>query len=246
MTDTDEDDGSSTSSLDVPSDVPGLEGVRYLHNLFPEEFLAELDEIRDGLTGSMASSNMYANRRFLRSNELARKVLSYLPKELGYTHVLSDMRFIEYPPGGHILPHVDGVRRDEETSGAESTTSFLLFTEEIPEGEGGETEFLESVDDDAKVLFGARPNRGSILLFPHGVAHRRSKQPGELRRGHDIHLMILPCTRIVACTFRHVGKVLVQTPTTLYAEQLMTSAYAEDGQVGGQGRVEKSRLPAVL
>ena len=113
----------------------------------------------------MASSNMYANRRFLRSNELARKVLSYLPKELGYTHVLSDMRFIEYPPGGHILPHVDGVRRDEETSGAESTTSFLLFTEEIPEGEGGETEFLESVDDDAKVLFGARPNRGSILPF---------------------------------------------------------------------------------
>ena len=172
MSDTDEDDGSLTSSLDVPSGVPGLEGVRYLHNLFPEEFLEELDEIRDGLTGSMASSNMYANRRFLRSNELARKVLSYLPKELGYTHVLSDMRFIEYPPGGHILPHVDGVRRDEETSGAESTTSFLLFTEEIPEGEGGETEFLESVDDDAKVLFGARPNRGSILLFPHGVAHR--------------------------------------------------------------------------
>ena len=67
---------------------------------------------------------------------------------------------------------MDGVRRDEETSGAESTTSFLLFTEEIPEGEGGETEFLESVDDDAKVLFGARPNRGSILLFPHGSPHR--------------------------------------------------------------------------
>mmetsp|Transcript_1955 Transcript_1955/g.8609 ORF Transcript_1955/g.8609 Transcript_1955/m.8609 type:complete len:174 (-) Transcript_1955:69-590(-) len=134
---------------------------------------SSLAALASALISSSASSNMYANRRFLRSNELARKVLSYLPKELGYTHVLSDMRFIEYPPGGHILPHVDGVRRDQETSsGAESTTSFLLFTEEIPEGEGGETEFLESVDDDAKVLFGARPNRGSILLFPHGVAHR--------------------------------------------------------------------------
>ena len=157
MTDADDDDASSTSSLNVPSDVPGLEGVRYLHGLFPEEFLEELDEMRLGLEGSTASSNMYANRRFLRSNELARKVLSYLPKELGYTHVLSDMRFIEYPPGGHILPHVDGVRRDDEP---------------FVEGEGGETEFLESVGDEAKVLFGARPNRGSILLFPHGVAHR--------------------------------------------------------------------------
>ena len=91
MTDADDDDASSTSSLNVPSDVPGLEGVRYLHGLFPEEFLEELDEMRLGLEGSTASSNMYANRRFLRSNELARKVLGYLPKELGYTHVLSDM-----------------------------------------------------------------------------------------------------------------------------------------------------------
>ena len=171
MTDADDDDASSTSSLNVPPDVPGLEGVRYLHGLFPEEFLEELDEMRLGLEGSTASSNMYANRRFLRSNELARKVLSYLPKELGYTHVLSDMRFIEYPPGGHILPHVDGVRRDDETF-VDSTTSMLLFTEDVPEGEGGETEFLKSVGDEAKVLFGARPNRGSILLFPHGVAHR--------------------------------------------------------------------------
>ena len=30
----------------------------------------------------------------------------------------------------------------------------------------------ERVGDEAKILFGARPNRGSILLFPHGVAHR--------------------------------------------------------------------------
>jgi hypothetical protein len=28
-------------------------------------------------------------------------------------HVLSDMKFIEYPVGGYIAPHVDGVRTDE-------------------------------------------------------------------------------------------------------------------------------------
>jgi hypothetical protein len=51
---------------------------------------------------------MYANRRFLTSETLASKVLSYLPKDLGLTHVCSEMRFIEYPPVGlqcwHLLP----------------------------------------------------------------------------------------------------------------------------------------------
>jgi hypothetical protein len=31
-------------------------------------------------------------------------------------HVLSDMKFIEYPVGGYIAPHVDGVRTDEVRS----------------------------------------------------------------------------------------------------------------------------------
>jgi hypothetical protein len=124
------------------------------------------------------SNNMYASRRFLRSDRLAGQVLSYLPKELGFTHVLSDLRFIEYPPGGHILAHVDGVRLDDVTF-QPSTTSFLLFTETVPGGEGGETEFLDALEEEAgergeeaKVLFGARPTRGSVLLFPHGVPHR--------------------------------------------------------------------------
>ena len=51
-------------------------------------------------------------------------------------------------------------------------------------GEGGETEFLDALEEDetrgddgeeaeeVKVLFGARPVRGSILLFPHDIPHR--------------------------------------------------------------------------
>jgi hypothetical protein len=85
---------------------------------------------------------------------------------------------------------------------------MLLFTRDVPEGEGGETEFLDGMGgaggvgvggvgsvraggatdsrrdrgdaaDDARteleeprVLFAARPKRGSVLLFPHDVAHR--------------------------------------------------------------------------
>jgi hypothetical protein len=45
------------------------------------------------------------------------------------------------------------VRLDEETS-VPSTTSFLLYLEDVPEGEGGETEFLNSITDE-EVLWGA-------------------------------------------------------------------------------------------
>lgn len=167
---------ASGDGLTVPGGVPALHSVHYLHGLFPETFLAELDELRAVTPVFSGSHNMYASRRFLRCEALAKRVLSFLPERLGLTHVLSDMRFIEYPPGGHILPHVDGVRVDDVTA-QPSTTSMLLFTETVPEGEGGETEFLEFVDEEgtegkARVLFGARPVRGSILLFPHDVPHR--------------------------------------------------------------------------
>ena len=198
---------SSTEGLVVPEGIPSLRGVRYVHGAFPESFLRQLERVREGTPVTLASGNMYADRRFLRDEGLAKDVLRYLPKHLGFEHVLSDMRFIEYPPGGHILPHTDGVRRDQVT-GLDSTHSMLLFTRDVPEGEGGETEFLDGVGgaggvgvggvgsvraggatdsrrdrgdaaDDARpeleeprVLFAARPKRGSVLLFPHDVAHR--------------------------------------------------------------------------
>ena len=198
---------SSTEGLVVPEGIPSLRDVRYVHGAFPESFLRKLERVREETPVTLASGNMYADRRFLRDDALAKEVMSYLPNHLGFAHVLSDMRFIEYPPGGHILPHTDGVRRDEVT-GVDSTHSMLLFTRDVPEGEGGETEFLDGVGgaggvgvggvgsvraggatgsrrdrgyaaDDAQpeleepcVLFAARPKRGSVLLFPHDVAHR--------------------------------------------------------------------------
>ncbi|EEH57665.1 uncharacterized protein MICPUCDRAFT_47019 [Micromonas pusilla CCMP1545] len=157
--------------LTVPAGVAGLDGVMYLHGLFPEAFLAEIDAAREDTPVTLASSNMYCDRRFLRDAALASRVLEHLPRELGFKHVLSDLRFLEYPPGGHILTHVDGVRRDDETN-VDSTNSFLLFMASVPPGEGGETEFLAEANDDAEVLFGGRPVRGSVLVFPHGVPHR--------------------------------------------------------------------------
>ena len=122
----------------MPEGIPSLRGVRYVHGAFPESFLRQLERVREGTPVTLASGNMYADRRFLRDEALAKEVLRYLPKHLGFAHVLSDMRFIEYPPGGHILPHTDGVRRDQVT-GVDSTHSMLLFTRDVPEGEGGET-----------------------------------------------------------------------------------------------------------
>ena len=198
---------SSTEGLVVPEGIPSLRGVRYVHGAFPESFLRQLERVREGTPVTLASGNMYADRRFLRDEALAKEVLRYLPKHLGFAHVLSDMRFIEYPPGGHIPPHTDGVRRDQVT-GVDSTHSMLLFTRDVPEGEGGETEFLDGVGgragsaseawgasglearrirdetagtppttpepelEEPRVLFAARPKRGSVLLFPHDVAHR--------------------------------------------------------------------------
>ena len=63
----------------------------------------------DTLVPSKCSQNMYASRAFFRSPELAERMLAFLPKPLGYSHICSDLRFIMYPMGGYIAPHVDGV-----------------------------------------------------------------------------------------------------------------------------------------
>ena len=76
------------------------------------------------------------------------------------------------------------VRLDEETA-TPTTTSFLLYLEDIPEGEGGETEFLTSVADGEEVE-AVVPRSGSILLFPHNTPHQGNavgKFPKILLRG---------------------------------------------------------------
>mmetsp|Transcript_24726 Transcript_24726/g.46835 ORF Transcript_24726/g.46835 Transcript_24726/m.46835 type:complete len:187 (-) Transcript_24726:225-785(-) len=152
-------------------DMDAMQNVHYLHDLFPPEFLERLREEMWDTPVTSCSNNMYANRHFIRSPKIASQILNYLPKHVKVQHVLSDMKFIEYPAGGYIAPHVDGVRNDEET-GLPSTTSFLLYLEDVPPGEGGETEFLTSVHGDGTVVWGVRPRAGSILIFPHDTPHQ--------------------------------------------------------------------------
>ncbi|KAK3286432.1 hypothetical protein CYMTET_6011 [Cymbomonas tetramitiformis] len=149
---------------------PNLPNVHYLHGLFSDDFIQACRDDMLNILGSTSSNNMYAERFFTRSADLAADLLRHLPPELNIRHVLSDMKYISYPAGGYIAPHVDGIRTDEET-GIPSTTSFLLYLEDIPEGEGGETEFLRSIDDD-EVLLQIVPRAGSILIFPHTTPHR--------------------------------------------------------------------------
>ena len=156
-------------------------GALYLHDLFPAAFLDELSELMAGLPPSRASRNMYADRHFVRDADLAARLFAHLPREataaLGVRGCCSDLRFIRYPPGGFIAPHTDGVRVDEPT-GAATSVSLLLYLEEIPDGEGGETTFLDKLPDacadgeEPAVLCSVCPRAGSILLFPHELPHR--------------------------------------------------------------------------
>eukprot|EP01063_Lacrimia_lanifica_P022740 TRINITY_DN30264_c0_g1_i1.p1 TRINITY_DN30264_c0_g1~~TRINITY_DN30264_c0_g1_i1.p1 ORF type:complete len:195 (+),score=46.65 TRINITY_DN30264_c0_g1_i1:66-650(+) len=146
-------------------------GVMFFEDAVDEAFCAMLDEVRDDTPVSLTSGKMYANRRFLRDDALGNKVCKALPHEGGISRVCSDLRFIEYDVGGYIVAHVDGVRRDAETD-RDTTTSLLLFLSTVPEGEGGETEFLADINDEDSVLFAVRPKRGAVLLFPHSVPHR--------------------------------------------------------------------------
>mmetsp|Transcript_24465 Transcript_24465/g.33729 ORF Transcript_24465/g.33729 Transcript_24465/m.33729 type:complete len:187 (+) Transcript_24465:163-723(+) len=159
------------AAQDPKPNLDALRGVHFLSGLFPEPFLQMLRDLRWKVPGSTSSHNMYATRHFLCDPDLAEQLRSYLPKNLQISHVLSDMRVIDYPAGGYIAPHVDGVRTDAET-GVESTTSFLLYLEDVPEGEGGETEFLTSIERDGDVLWSVRPKSGNILIFPHNVPHQ--------------------------------------------------------------------------
>lgn len=153
----------------------------YLHGLFPPRFLDELVEIMQDIPASSASKNMYAYRHFLRDEQLAARVFDRLPeyvrKELGVSGCCSDLRYIRYPVGGYIAPHTDGIRVDEGT-GKETIVSFLLYLEDVPEGEGGETSFLDRLPEDCAsgeqphVMVSIRPVRGSILLFPHSLPHQ--------------------------------------------------------------------------
>ena len=153
--------------------------VQLLVDAFPDEFLEHLLARIDLLPSSKASKNMYATRYFLTDEDLAAQIFSFIPhstrRKLKLSGCCSDLRFIHYPLGGFIAPHTDGVRVDSGT-GRETRVSFLLYLATVPEGEGGETTFLDRLpehsDNEPRPLQRLRPVRGCMALFPHSAPHQ--------------------------------------------------------------------------
>ena len=48
-----------------------------------------------------------------------------------------------------------------------TNVSFLLYLTDVPEDEGGETDFISDVTDEESVVFSVRPTRGAVVVFPH-------------------------------------------------------------------------------
>merc|ERR1711990_997702 len=94
----------STSSSTLSSDSEWSSStlpasVHYFHDIFPTSFLKKLDLLLPTLEASSASHNMYCSRRFFRDPDLAAELVSHLPPSLQISHVISYMRFLEYPAG---------------------------------------------------------------------------------------------------------------------------------------------------
>jgi hypothetical protein len=141
-------------------------GVQYLHGLFDKcRLLQQLEALRPELPGDRTSQNMTAIRRRFHDEAIAAQISAALPPSL-CLRALPDMRFIEYPLGGYIAPHVDGPSFDE-ASASLSTHTFLLYLRDT--SEGGATHILSELNGDT--LASLQPVTGSILLFPHATAH---------------------------------------------------------------------------
>jgi hypothetical protein len=144
-----------------------LRTVHYLHGLFNEELIDELEEMRESLPGDRTSQNMVAVRRRFESDSLAQQITDALPNDMSL-RVLPSMRYIEYPLGGFIAPHTDGPSFDEALQRM-STHTMLLYLHSVHDGSGA-TEILSALD--GVLLQSVEPIRGSILIFPHETPHR--------------------------------------------------------------------------
>jgi len=159
-------EGSAEANAASETAALAARNVLYLHGLFESgTLLQQLEEMRPGLPGDRTSQNMTAIRRRFHDKEIAALISAALPPSLGL-RALPDMRFIEYPLGGYIAPHVDGPSFDE-ASASLSTHTFLLYLCDTKEG--GATHILSEMHGDT--LASLQPVTGSILLFPHATAH---------------------------------------------------------------------------
>ena len=154
--------------------IPLLGRAWYVHGAFEASdpaLVADALRVRADVPPSSDSRNMHCDRYFFESEAMAARVLAGLVRAgLGgrFSRVLPSMRVLDYPSGGYIRPHTDGVQWDAATA-SPTTTSFLLYLADSRET--GATNFLAAKHEGAEVLATCRPRRGSLLVFPHAVPH---------------------------------------------------------------------------
>ena len=124
----------SRYGVTVPEGVSALRGVHYLHGLFPEAFLAELEAIRASAPVTLGSRATCTPTDVSSAPRVSpRRSSPTSPPDLGFTPRPERPSFHRVSPGGaHPRARGPGVRRDDVTF-RESTTSMLLFTEDVPE-----------------------------------------------------------------------------------------------------------------
>ena len=147
--------------------------MMYLHGLFPEAFLGrDRRRARGHARDARVLEHVTATDGSFATPRSRRGLLEHLPRELGFKHVLSDLRFLEYPPGGHILTHVDGRqkgRRDERRQ--HELVPPLHGVRPAGRGRGRRSSSPRRTTT-RRCCSGGGPVRGSVLVFPHGVPHR--------------------------------------------------------------------------
>jgi hypothetical protein len=87
--------------------------------------------------------------------------------DMEHCHLIEQLRYISYPPGGFIGPHTDGVRVCPITLKATQVTLILY----LQHSEAGQTRFLRGTKSDYTEFCAITPQKGSALLFRHQLLH---------------------------------------------------------------------------
>mgnify|MGYP005996229189 CR=1 FL=1 len=81
--------------------------------------------------------------------------------------LIEQLRYIEYPSGGYIGPHTDGVRVCPVTLQATNMTMILYLQDSFT----GETKFLHGTKSENKAICSITPRKGNMLIFQHHLLH---------------------------------------------------------------------------
>jgi len=121
------------------------------------------------------SSSAQYMRVIMISPEWAAKIWSrikhLLPRELERGYCNDHFRFSKYEPGGEFKIHRDGVNTDG-TPGHSVYTINIFLNDKFS---GGETDFLEDIDDGMGLVARAEPKHGRAAIFNREILHRGNK-----------------------------------------------------------------------